>query len=138
MHLPSLSSKDKRRDLVTHASSYGITGIVSSGKPGLLILEAASVGRVEAYMSYIKTRSWADIPSGHKKVSEKLREEGLRDPEDRVFPDMQEITEIVNVDGMKGVRGNRGDLGLLRAWLEQRGLGGDRLGKILGTSLSAP
>lgn len=50
---------------------------------------------------------------------------------------MQEITETVNVDGMKGVRGNRGDLGALRVWLEERGLGGDRLAKVLGTNMTS-
>ena len=65
-----------------------------------------------------------------------MREEGLAE-RDRAFSDMQEITEIVNVDGMKGVRGNRGDLGALRVWLEERGLGGDRLAKVLGTNMTS-
>lgn len=64
MHLPSLSTRSKRQDLVNYASSYDITGIVSAGKPGLLILEGPSVSAVEAYLSYIKTHSWADIPAG--------------------------------------------------------------------------
>lgn len=134
MHLPSLSSKSKRQDLVDYAPSYGITGIVSSGKPGMLILEAPSPNDVEEYLSYIKRHSWADIPAGHKKISERLREEDLPIG-DRVFTDMREITEEVNVEGMKGVRHNRGDLGLLRSWLEARGLG-DRLGTVLRANLA--
>lgn len=135
MHLPSLSTKSKRNDLVTYAPSYSITGIVHAGKPGLLILEAPSATAVESYLSDIKTYSWADIPSSHKKISERLREEGLL-PEDRVFKDMSEITEEINVNGMKGVRSNRGDLGALRDWLTERGLGGDRLAQVLGTNLN--
>lgn len=76
-----------------------------------------------------------DVTSGHKKVSEKLREEGLIE-RDRAFSHMQEITDIINVDGMKGSRNNRGDLGALRVWLEERGLGGDRLAKVLGTNMT--
>lgn len=64
MHLPSLSTRSKRQDLVDYASSYGITGIVSAGKPGLLILEGPSASAVESYLSFIKTHSWADIPAG--------------------------------------------------------------------------
>lgn len=135
MHLPSLSTKSKRNDLVTYAPSYSITGIVHAGKPGLLILEAPSASDIEAYLSHIKTYSWADIPSSHKKISERLREEGLS-LQDRAFNNMSEITEEINVNGMKGVRSNRGDLGALRDWLTAKGLGGDRLANVLGTNLN--
>lgn len=136
MHLPSLSTKSKRDDLVSYAPNYSITGIVHAGKPALVILEAPTSNDVEAYLSDIKTYSWADIPSSHKKISERLREENLR-PEDRVFQDMQEITEEINVKGMKGVRGNRGDLGALRDWLIAKGLSGDNLSTVLGTNLQS-
>lgn len=135
MHLPSLSTRSKRQDLVDYGPSYGITGVVSAGKPALLVLEGPSVNAIESYLSFIKTQSWADIPPGHKKVSEKLREEGLLE-RDRAFTSMQEITEIINANGMKGVRGNRSDIGFLKAWLESKGLGGDRLAKVLGTNMA--
>jgi hypothetical protein len=135
MHLPSLSTKSKRDDLVTYAPNYSITGIVHAGKPALLVLEAPTVQDVESYLSDIKTYSWADIPSSHKKISERLREDNLK-AEDRVFTDMQEITELINTNGMKGVRSNRGDLGALRDWLTERSLGGDRLSQVLGTNLN--
>jgi hypothetical protein len=65
---PSLSTPAKRRDLVTYASRYDLTGFVLAGKPGLLCLEGR--GRAfERYMSDIKNESWGDIPSYQKKVS---------------------------------------------------------------------
>lgn len=65
---PSLSTPSKRRDLVTYASRYDLTGFVLAGKPGLLCLEGR--GRAfERYMSDIKNESWGDIPSYQKKVS---------------------------------------------------------------------
>ena len=67
MHLPSLSTRSKRQDLVSYAASYEITGIVSAGKPGLLILEGPSANVIELYLSYIKTHSWADVPAGQRK-----------------------------------------------------------------------
>lgn len=132
MHLPSLSTRSKRQDLVDYASTYGITGIVCAGKPGLLILEAPNPNKVESYLSFIKTHSWADIPAGHKKITERLRESDLP-VGSRVFADMREITEEVYSEGMRGHRGIRGDLGSLRAWLEERGLG-DRLARALGAN----
>lgn len=69
---PSLSTPSKRRDLVTYASRYDLTGFVLAGKPGLLCLEGR--GRAfERYMSDIKNESWGDIPSYQKKVSSRLR-----------------------------------------------------------------
>jgi hypothetical protein len=69
---PSLSTPSKRRDLVTYASRYHLTGFVLAGKPGLLCLEGR--GRAfERYMSDIKNESWGDIPSYQKKVSPRSR-----------------------------------------------------------------
>lgn len=66
---PSLSTKEKRRDLVEYAAAYHLTGFVLAGKPGLLCLEGG--GReVDRYMAAIKSESWGDIPSYQKKVSE--------------------------------------------------------------------
>jgi len=57
-----------------------LTGFVLAGKPGLVVLEAALPPRacdadvlrasnaIDAYWAAIKSRSWRDIPSGHKKV----------------------------------------------------------------------
>jgi hypothetical protein len=81
---PSLSTKEKRRDLVDYAPRYGLTGFVlagehirtenvqadgfrSPGKPGLLCLEG-DARKVDQYMSAIKSESWSDIPSYQKKV----------------------------------------------------------------------
>jgi len=68
---PSLSTPSKRRDLVTYASRYDLTGFVLAGKPGLLCLEGGS-GGFGRYLNDIKNESWSDIPSYQKKVS--LRE----------------------------------------------------------------
>ena len=134
MHLPSLSTRTKRDDLVQYAPQYGITGIVCAGKPGVIILEASRVSDIETYLAFIKKHSWADIPPNNKKISEKLREMDLS-PDDRVFFDMREITDAVNVDGFKGARSNRGDMGALREYLQARGLG-DRFGVLFGSALA--
>ncbi|ORY29758.1 hypothetical protein BCR39DRAFT_530877 [Naematelia encephala] len=64
---PSLSTREKRRDLVEYAPRYGLTGFVLAGKPGLLCLEG-DAKQVDHYMSSIKSESWSDIPSHQKKV----------------------------------------------------------------------
>lgn len=65
---PSLSTPAKRKDLVTYASRYDLTGFVLAGKPGLLCLEGTSEG-FGKYLNDIKNESWSDIPSYQKKVS---------------------------------------------------------------------
>lgn len=65
---PSLSTPSKRKDLVTYASRYDLTGFVLAGKPGLLCLEGRA-GGVQAYLGDIKNESWGDIPSYQKKAS---------------------------------------------------------------------
>ncbi|KAE8149940.1 ubiquitin-conjugating enzyme/RWD-like protein [Aspergillus avenaceus] len=115
-YFPSLSTREKRDDLVNHAGGFSLTGFVLAGKPGVLCLEGAS-GDVDAYMKFIKTHSWGDIPSHQKKVSERFREtEGVR----RVFEGMQEITD--SLGERSGQRANRGDMQALEAWLRDRGL----------------
>lgn len=65
---PSLSTREKRKDLVTYAATYRLCGFVLSGKPALLCVEGG--GRaVDRYMADIKSVSWGDIPSFQKKVS---------------------------------------------------------------------
>jgi hypothetical protein len=67
---PSLSTREKRKDLVTYAQSYRLNGFVLAGKPALLCVEGG--GRaVDRYMADIKSVSWGDIPSFQKKVSER-------------------------------------------------------------------
>ncbi|KAJ5579624.1 uncharacterized protein N7459_005609 [Penicillium hispanicum] len=115
-YFPSLSTRKKRGDMVHLAPGYSLTGFVLAGKPGVLCLEGASPD-IDAYMSFIKTHSWGDIPSHQKKVSERFREtEGV----ERVFPGMEEITDSLGERG--GQRANRGDMQALEAWLGSKGL----------------
>ncbi|KKK16404.1 hypothetical protein ARAM_004751 [Aspergillus rambellii] len=116
-YLPSLSSRGKRDDLVNHAADYSLTGFVLAGKPGVLCLEGASAD-IDAYMCFIKTHSWGDIPSYQKKISEKFRE--TKDIH-RVFSGMEEITDTLGARG--GQKANRSDMQALEAWLRDRGLG---------------
>lgn len=74
-------------------------------------------------MRFIKTESWGDIPAHHKKVSERYRE-----PAERVFTDMTEITDTVGE--RRGQRQNRGDMKAVEEWLDERGLK-DVLKKVL-------
>ncbi|KAJ5674376.1 uncharacterized protein N7477_004310 [Penicillium maclennaniae] len=115
-YFPSLSTRKKRDDMVNLAPGYSLTGFVLAGKPGVLCLEGASTD-IDAYMSFIKTHSWGDIPSHQKKVSERFRQtEGIK----RVFPGMEEITDSLGERG--GQRANRGDMQALEAWLGAKGL----------------
>ncbi|KAE8385653.1 ubiquitin-conjugating enzyme/RWD-like protein [Aspergillus alliaceus] len=115
-YFPSLSTREKRDDLVNYAAGYSLTGFVLAGKPGVLCLEGGSAD-IDAYMSFIKTHSWGDIPSHQKKVSERFREtEGVL----RVFSGMQEITD--SLGERSGQRANRGDMQALEVWLRDRGL----------------
>ena len=115
-YFQSLSTREKRNDLVNYAASYSLTGFVLAGKPGVMCLEGGSAD-IDAYMKFIKTHSWGDIPSHQKKVSERFREtEGVQ----RVFSGMEEITDSLGERG--GQRANRGDMQALEAWLRARGL----------------
>lgn len=115
-YFQSLSTREKRNDIVNYAASYSLTGFVLAGKPGVLCLEGASAD-IDAYMKFIKTHSWGDIPSHQKKVSERFREtEGVQ----RVFSEMEEITDTLGE--RSGQRANRGDMQALEAWLRARGL----------------
>ncbi|KAJ5148270.1 hypothetical protein N7526_001622 [Penicillium atrosanguineum] len=115
-YFPSLSTRKKGDDMVNLAPGYSLTGFVLAGKPGVLCLEGASMD-IDAYMSFIKTHSWGDIPSHQKKVSERFRQtEGI----ERVFSGMEEITDSLGERG--GQRANRGDMQALEAWLRTKGL----------------
>ncbi|KAJ5612547.1 hypothetical protein N7510_005741 [Penicillium lagena] len=115
-YFPSLSTRKKREDMVNFAPGYSLTGFVLAGKPGVLCLEGTSRD-IDAYMSFVKTHSWGDIPSHQKKVSERFREtEGIK----RVFSGMEEITD--SLGERSGQRANRGDMQALEAWLGTKGL----------------
>jgi hypothetical protein len=117
-YLPSLSTREKRTDMITLASKHALTGFVLAGKPGLLCIEAPDRTAPDAYIAELKTVSWADIPPHQKKITERYREVGLRA---RAFEDMREVTEIIST---RGARANRGDMGEVRAFLEDKGLKG--------------
>ncbi|RYP29800.1 hypothetical protein DL767_006541 [Monosporascus sp. MG133] len=119
-YFPSISTRAKRDDLVRHAPAHGLTGFLLAGKPGMLCLEGAPRD-VDAYMRFIRTESWDDIPPQHKKVSERYREPLHPDGVGRAFADMQEITDVLGA--RRGERANRGDMKALEAWLGERGLG---------------
>lgn len=121
-YFPSISTRSKRDDLVNTAPVYDLTGFLLAGKPGILCLEGDSQA-IDDYMKFIKTESWGDIPSGHKKVSERLRES----VQSRVFANMEEITDQLE---RRGERANRNDMKALEAWLDERGLR-DAFAKIL-------
>ncbi|KAJ9618453.1 hypothetical protein H2203_009050 [Taxawa tesnikishii (nom. ined.)] len=124
-YLQSLSTRSKRDDMVNWAPGYGLTGFVLAGKPGILCLEGTS-DNISAYMSEIKTRSWSDVPSHQKKVSERFREEGPTVK--RVFQDMREVTGEISKGGH---RGNRGEMGEVKKMFEDVGLG-DVFADVLG------
>lgn len=156
-HLPSLSTKEKRDDLVSYATStlhtvqgndrQPLTGFVLAGKPGLVVLECplpeeaaadpkqrqaallSATRTLDSYWSSIKSRSWADIPGAHKKVSETHREEYV----ERAWQDMREMTGAEEIGGKEAMRGGwRNDLGRVEQWLrEGKGVGG-RLRDVLG------
>ncbi|KAM0786942.1 hypothetical protein ACM66B_002363 [Microbotryomycetes sp. NB124-2] len=129
--LTSLSTREKRQDMVDWAPSYGLTGVVLAGKPALLVLEGTS-DNVDKYMSDIKSKSWSDVPSFQKKVSERFRSP-ISQQEPRAFQDMQEITHLISRGGH---RGNRGDMVEVRDFLESKGLG-DAFGTVLGNGTFA-
>lgn len=124
-YFPSLSTRKKRKDLVSYTAAYGLTGFVLAGKPGVLCLEGSSRG-VDGYMNAIKNESWGDIPSHQKKVSERFREEC--GPEGRKFAGMSEITD--ELGARRGTRKNRGDMAALEAWLKEKGVG-DSFSKVV-------
>ncbi len=122
-YFPSISTRSKRDDFIKHAPFYNLTGFLYAGKPGLLCVEGQSQ-KIDDYMKFIKTESWGDIPAHHKKVSERYRSSC----DQRVFPDMTEITDMVG--DRQGQRANRGDMKAIEDWLKERDLG-DAFAKVL-------
>lgn len=137
--LVSLSTKEKRKDLVSYAARYNLTGFVLAGKPGLVVLEHAMeqgddinsiVDVIDKYWSDIKTISWSDIPPGHKKVSQKHQEVLVP----RCFQDMQEISnlgEISSSEVIEAGRVRKNDLDKVKTWLQKHGCG-SQLDIVLG------
>lgn len=115
-YFPSISTRSKRDDIVHYAPSYGLSGFLLAGKPGVLCLEGGS-SAIDDFMKFIKTESWGDIPSQHKKVSERYREADAT----RAFGDMREVTDMIGE--RRGERANRNDMKALEAWLNESGLG---------------
>lgn len=124
-YFPSLSTREKRKDLVNYAPRYNLTGFVLAGKPGLLCLEGTSKS-VDGYMNAIKNESWGDIPSHQKKVSERFREDCGE--AGRKFEGMREITD--DLGERRGTRKNRGDMAALEAFLTESGVG-DSFSKVI-------
>lgn len=127
-YFPSLSTREKRKDLVNYAPRYNLTGFVLAGKPGVLCLEGTSKS-VDDYMNAIKNESWGDIPSHQKKVSERYREECGE--AGRKFEGMREITD--DLGERRGTRKNRGDMAALEAYLTEQGVGASFSKVIMGT-----
>ncbi|GAA5869318.1 hypothetical protein JCM3774_004205 [Rhodotorula dairenensis] len=147
-YFPSLSSREKRDDMVNWAPEYNLTGFVLAGKPALLCVEGTE-SNVQAYLSDIKANSWADIPSFQKKVSERFRTRLLppsTSPADptaapaaaagatadptlrRLFTSMDEITALIP---RGGYRGHKPEMGDVRDFLAAKGLG-DAFGQVVG------
>ncbi|KAK4684620.1 hypothetical protein P7C73_g5547, partial [Tremellales sp. Uapishka_1] len=126
---PSLSTREKRKDIVDYAADYDLTGFVLAGKPGLLCLEGAA-SNIAAYMSTIKSTSWSDIPSYQKKVTERFRRPIA--PTERKFVGMREITSEITQHGQFG---NRGEMSQVRAFMDTHGVGEDFGNVVLGTGV---
>ncbi|WWC96859.1 hypothetical protein V866_003734 [Kwoniella sp. B9012] len=118
--LPSLSTREKRDDMVNFAKEVGLTGFVLAGKPGILCVEGNSQV-IDKYMSRIKSESWSDIPKHHKKITERLRRP-LPTPDKRSFTDMKEITDIIPHYGQYN---HRGDMSEVKRLMDQWGVGED-------------
>ncbi|KAL7424620.1 hypothetical protein Q5752_000304 [Cryptotrichosporon argae] len=135
---PSLSTREKRQDLVDYAPLYGLTGFVLAGKPGLLCLEGRPRA-VDRYMAAIKSESWSDIPAHQKKVSERLRVRlgpaaatatSSNAAHGRRFTDMREVTHLVTQHGQYN---HRGDMGEVRRLMEAWGVGDDFGAVVMGS-----
>lgn len=150
---PSLSTREKRKDLVNYAARWRLTGFVLAGmysglpwkvscpkvnswigKPGLLCLEGTS-RQAEDYMSAIKSESWGDIPSYQKKgwsaATTTYISTVITNPPTVTERYRQPISsraftdmqEITHLIDQHGQRGNRGDMSQVRSWMDSHGVG---------------
>ncbi|KNC97618.1 uncharacterized protein SPPG_07086 [Spizellomyces punctatus DAOM BR117] len=120
--LPQLYMKAKRQDMISFARAYSLTGFVCPGKPAVLTVEGP-MENIDPYLVDIRTKSWADIPAGHKKMTVVHRE--VKDCANidelnacRRFTDMTEVSFDVH-----GHRSNHNSLEKLEEWLVGLGLG---------------
>ncbi|KAI8394046.1 uncharacterized protein BYT42DRAFT_553136 [Radiomyces spectabilis] len=119
---PMIYTREKRGHIVDWAPSYGVTGFLCPGKPGCLCLEGTEKN-VVTFINDIKTKSWADIPASHRKMTLRWREEQEcvgKEEMDRLrrFPDMKEVMFDIH-----GNFGNHNSLSMLQDWLNERGCG---------------
>lgn len=70
------------------------------------------------------------IPSGHKKVTERDRENIQQDGSNRAFDKMIEIDVA-----RRGSRGHRGDMSELQEWMKEHGVG-DAFNRVMLSSLA--
>ncbi len=131
---PSLSTPSKRADIVHLAttSSPPLTGFLLAGKPGLIVLEyplptphptpaetTTAANALFAFWSEIKTTSWSDIPSSHKKISDKLTEPTAK----RAWDAFDDVTDWPETE-RGSERGRKSDLSKMVKWLDGRGVNG--------------
>ncbi|KAJ3278255.1 hypothetical protein HK104_002518 [Borealophlyctis nickersoniae] len=123
-YLPSLSTKQKRQDMITYAYNHQLTGFVTPGKPGILCVEGLD-RNVQSYFSDIRTKSWADIPSAHRRMTPMHCEKTVVASGGReAFEGLRKFEGMVEVTfDLHGARGNRNSLAKLEQWLTEKGVG---------------
>ncbi|KAI9282293.1 hypothetical protein BY458DRAFT_497763 [Sporodiniella umbellata] len=119
---PMIYTREKRGHILSWASSYQITGFLCPGKPGCMCLEG-SKEKVAEFIHDIKTVSWSDLPSSHKKMTSQWKEAFVcKDLEDfesrRLFKNMIEVKFDIH-----GTFSNHNDLGKLQDWMVNKGCG---------------
>jgi Protein of unknown function (DUF1115) len=117
VYFPTLSTKEKRSDLRTYALEHKLTGFVTPGKPGILVVEGLEED-INRYLHEIRTISWADLPPSHKKLTLTHREKFVCDSYDemdskRKFKGMEEHTFDLH-----GARRNHNSLVKLKEFLD--------------------
>ncbi|KAG1471113.1 hypothetical protein G6F56_002306 [Rhizopus delemar] len=119
---PMIYTREKRGHIISWAPSYQITGFLCPGKPGCMCLEG-SKEKVAQFIHDIKTISWSDIPSSHKKMTSQWKEAFVCNNSNefeshRLFKEMTEIKFDIH-----GAFSNHNDLGKLQLWMEEKGCG---------------
>ncbi|SNX85812.1 uncharacterized protein MEPE_04521 [Melanopsichium pennsylvanicum] len=141
----STPSKRKDICQLASTWSPTLTGFLLAGKPGLIVIEypltlppsfspssitdtetdccsylleeqtALAIRAMDSFWSEIKTTSWSDIPSNHKKISEKL----VQPCTTMAFTDFSDITDDPNIQRGSD-RGRNTDLSKLIKWLDSK------------------